>query len=55
MGRSVPSEIKKSDQSYNIKRKFPLFLRSVQFSFRRIFTYFEKENVEVVGVGVCKS
>ena len=53
MGRSAFSEIKKSYQTYNIKRKFPLFLRSVHFSFRRIFTYFQKENVEVVRVGVC--
>ena len=30
-----------------------MFLRSVHFLFRRIFTYFQKEKVEVVRVGVC--
>ena len=53
MGRSAFSEIKKSYQTYNIKRTFQLFLRSVRFSFRRIFTYFQKENFEVVRVCVC--
>ena len=50
MGRSDFSEIKKSYQTY--KRKFS-FLRSVHFSFQRIFMYFKKENVEVVRICIC--
>ena len=52
-GSSDFSDTMKSYQACNIMGIFPLFLRSVHFSFRRIFTYFQKENVEVVRVGVC--